>query len=65
MTQTTTRTQPVLVDASVIAEVLGMSKKSVYRFAAEGRLPHIRIGGTIKFDPEVVAEAIVNGGAAT
>lgn len=57
--------QPLLVSVRAVAEALGVSQTSVYRYANEGRLPHIKIGGTIKFSPEDVAAALIAGAAAT
>ena len=47
---------PKLVRAEVIAEVTGRSVKLIYRLAQQGRIPHYRISGTIRFDPQQIAE---------
>lgn len=47
---------PKLVSAEVIAEVTGWSVKHIYRLAQQGRIPHYRICGSIRFDPQEIAE---------
>ncbi len=49
---------PKLVNAQVIAESTGWSLKHVYRLAQQGRIPHYRIEGTIRFDPIEIASWI-------
>jgi len=41
--------------APELAELLGCSGKHIYALAKSGRLPHLRIGGMIRFDPCVTA----------
>jgi excisionase family DNA binding protein len=41
---------PKLVDAAVIAELIGWSRKHIYDLAKRGRIPHYRVGSSIKFD---------------
>jgi len=41
--------------ASELAELLGCSGKHIYALAKTGRMPHLRIGGMIRFDPRVTA----------
>jgi excisionase family DNA binding protein len=45
---------PKLVDATVVAESMGCSVKHVYKLAATGQLPHYRIGGLVRFDPDKI-----------
>jgi excisionase family DNA binding protein len=47
---------PRLVSAEVVAESTGMSVKHVYRLAQLRQIPHYRIGGTVRFDPQEIAE---------
>jgi excisionase family DNA binding protein len=42
--------------ASELAELLGCSGKHIYALAKTGRMPHLRIGGMIRFDPRVTAD---------
>jgi excisionase family DNA binding protein len=39
--------------ASELAELLGCSGKHIYALAKSGRIPHLRIGGMIRFDPGI------------
>lgn len=41
---------PKLVGAAVIAELTGWSRKHIYDLAKRGRIPHYRIGSSVKFD---------------
>ena len=47
---------PRLVSAEVIAASTGWSVKHVYRLAQLRQIPHYRIGGTVRFDPQEIAE---------
>ncbi len=38
-----------------VARMLRLSKATVYRLAAEGKLPHVRIGNAIRFVPRELA----------
>lgn len=42
-------------NASELAHLLDLSPKHIYRLAKEGRMPSIRIGGAIRFDPQATA----------
>jgi len=41
--------------ADDLAQLLVVSKPSVYKLAAEGKIPHFRIGMSLRFDPHSVA----------
>ena len=41
--------------APELAELLGCSGKHIYALAKSGRMPHLRIGGMIRFDPRITA----------
>jgi excisionase family DNA binding protein len=41
--------------ADDLAELLSVSKVGVYKLAAEGKIPHFRIGVSLRFDPHSVA----------
>lgn len=45
-----------LLGVKQVAELLGSHPMTIYGWVAEGRLPHLRVGGRIKFDPNVVAD---------
>lgn len=42
--------------ASALAELLGCSEKYIYALAKSARIPHLRIGAMIRFDPSQTAE---------
>jgi excisionase family DNA binding protein len=39
-----------------VAELLAVTSKHIYKMAHEGRIPSIRIGGAVRFDPHVTAQ---------
>ena len=41
--------------AEELAEVLSLSRKHIYKLAKKGRMPSLRIGGAIRFDPHAIA----------
>ncbi|HEY3704422.1 MAG TPA: helix-turn-helix domain-containing protein [Terracidiphilus sp.] len=43
------------MSAPTLARLLGMGRSAVYEMASTGRIPHYRLGSTIRFDPAVVA----------
>ncbi len=43
-----------LRDVGWVAEFLGVSKSWVYQATASGRLPCVRIGALVRFDPAVI-----------
>lgn len=47
--------QPGLISASTLAKALGMPRSSVYALADAGRIPHFRMGHSLRFDPIKVA----------
>jgi excisionase family DNA binding protein len=42
--------------ADELSEVLCISRKHIYKLAKAGRIPHYRISGSVRFDPEAVAQ---------
>jgi excisionase family DNA binding protein len=46
--------EQALRDVAWVAEFLGVSKSWVYQATASGRLPCIRIGALVRFDPAVI-----------
>ncbi|HEY6375565.1 MAG TPA: helix-turn-helix domain-containing protein [Edaphobacter sp.] len=38
-----------------VAEVLNVSPPTIYRMAKESRIPSLRIGYTVRFDPQMIA----------
>jgi excisionase family DNA binding protein len=43
-----------LWDANDVARYLKVSRSWVYHRAEAGQLPHLRVGGLLRFDPDVV-----------
>ncbi len=41
---------------SEIASILGVSPQHIYKLAASGNIPHLRISGAIRFDPGEIAD---------
>jgi excisionase family DNA binding protein len=48
----------VLVDVEIIVAATGWSPQHVYRLAQQRQIPHYRIRGSVKFDPQEIAEWI-------
>lgn len=46
--------------APELAELLGCTGKHIYAPAKSGRMPHLRIGGMVRFDPATTAEWLRN-----
>jgi excisionase family DNA binding protein len=47
-----------LVDARMLAAVVGVSARMVLRLAERGQLPHYRIGRLVRFDVEEALAAL-------
>lgn len=54
-TGSTQRELPRLVDIATAAEVLGVGVRHVRRLVAERRIPFIKVGHYVRFDPELLA----------
>jgi excisionase family DNA binding protein len=46
------------VRAGEVAELLGVSERTVLRLAAQGRIPSLRVGSAVRFDLEAVMAAL-------
>lgn len=44
------------ITADPLARLLGLSKITVYKLAAKGRIPCFRVGSAVRFDPVAVAQ---------
>jgi excisionase family DNA binding protein len=44
-----------LISVATVAELLGESVDTIYRRAKRGKMPHVRIDSTTKFDPRELA----------
>jgi excisionase family DNA binding protein len=49
---------PQLVKADVISQSTGLSVKHVYRLAQLHQIPHHRLNGSVRFNPQKIAEWI-------
>ena len=50
-----------LRDVTWVARLLGVSKSWVYQAVAAGRIPCVRIGSAVRFNPNVIKEAVKEG----
>ena len=48
--------KPRALLVSEVAELLSIAGRQVYKLAAEHRIPYLRIAGSIRFDPLVLAK---------
>ena len=39
-----------------VAEILSLSEREIYKLAASNRIPHFRIGASVRFDSESLVE---------
>ena len=56
-----TQEQPLVsyLTASQVASRLGFSRSQIYAMVAEQSIPHYKIGGAIRFNPEEIDEWLV------
>lgn len=47
-----------LLKASDLAKRFNCSKSGIYKLAAGGKIPHVKLGGSVRFDFEEVREAL-------
>lgn len=52
-----TATPEPMIDAAELARRLSLSKTQVYRLAARGELPCLRVGGVVRFDWQKILDA--------
>lgn len=50
-----------LVTAKAVATRLGISRYRVYELARADEIPHVRLGRSMRFDPNTI-EAFINSG---
>jgi excisionase family DNA binding protein len=48
--------QKTLLTAEELAQFLHLSRKHIFRMAKAGRIPSVRIGGSVRFDPRRTGE---------
>jgi excisionase family DNA binding protein len=44
-----------MLDGSQVAEILSMHPFTVRKWVAAGKIPYVRLGGRVKFDPGALA----------
>ncbi len=53
---------PLLLSAETVAELLGISIRTLWRLRAAGRLPRpVRLGGSVRWRPEDIQAWIADG----
>ncbi|HEY3295404.1 MAG TPA: helix-turn-helix domain-containing protein [bacterium] len=45
-----------LIDTKQVAELLGCSETKVRIMSSEGRIPRLKIGGSVRYDPDKLEE---------
>ena len=56
---------PPLIDAQDVAEQTRLSLPRVYELVRSGKMPAIKFGKSVRFDPEVLAQWLRDGGTAS
>lgn len=54
---------PVLINSKQVGEMLGCSKMTVERLQKAGKLPFVRIGRLVRYQPTAIQKWIDSGGA--
>ncbi len=49
---------PTLLTAEAIAETFQVKVSTIKRWARENQIPSVKVGGTVRFDPDEVARFI-------
>ncbi|MBP7937784.1 MAG: helix-turn-helix domain-containing protein [Phycisphaerae bacterium] len=45
-----------LLDPAAVAKLIGLSRRTVVRWAHDGRIPSLRLGRQVRFEEAVIAE---------
>jgi excisionase family DNA binding protein len=56
-----TSTLPRLLDINELAEHLGTSQRHIRRLIAERRIPYVKVGRLIRFDPDEITAWLDRG----
>lgn len=48
-----------LIDITELSDRLGIPKNTLYDWAAFGRIPHLKIGKLLRFEPTAIEEWLV------
>lgn len=54
-------TLPTLLDIAELATHLGTSQRHIRRLIAEKRIPYLKVGGRVRFDPAEIAAWLDRG----
>ena len=57
----TASTLPKLLDITELAEHLGTSQRHLRRLIAERRIPYVKVGRLIRFDPDEITQWLDRG----
>lgn len=49
------KTRNEMLDLAEVAKVLGSHPQTLYKACRSGKMPHLRVGSRIKFDPPTIA----------
>ncbi|MEI9980434.1 MAG: helix-turn-helix domain-containing protein [Edaphobacter sp.] len=44
------------ITVSELASMLNISRRQLYKMAAANRIPHLKIGASVRFDPDAIRE---------
>jgi excisionase family DNA binding protein len=58
---TQTKKHSKLVDATRLAQILNVTRLTIYRKVKRKDIPHYRLGREIRFDPDEVLKALRSG----
>ena len=53
-----TKRGPVALTVAEIAELLNVSQRHIYKLVAENQIPHVKIGGSVRFDAKDISDWI-------
>jgi excisionase family DNA binding protein len=56
-----TDTLPTLLDIDQLAQHLGTSHRHIRRLIAERRIPYVKVGRLVRFDPDEITDWIDRG----
>lgn len=45
-------TEPLLIDCTTAAKMLSISERTLWAYTKEGKIPHVRLGRRVLYDPE-------------
>jgi len=62
MSAPVTENKKTFLDVQETADVTGVSVVTLYRLVSQGRIPHYRIGGSLRFNLPEILEASHRGG---